>query len=65
MFALHDLRKDLDLALGVFHGEEAPAPMTAIAREFVGQALGEFSDDDIGALVRLYRRPKGDRRVSG
>jgi 3-hydroxyisobutyrate dehydrogenase-like beta-hydroxyacid dehydrogenase len=65
MFALHDLRKDLDLALGVFHGEEAPAPMTAIARELVGQALGEFSDDDIGALVRLYRRPKGDRRVSG
>jgi 3-hydroxyisobutyrate dehydrogenase-like beta-hydroxyacid dehydrogenase len=60
MFALHDLRKDLDLALGVFHAEEAPAPMTAIARELVGQALGEFSDNDIGALVRLYRRPKGD-----
>jgi 3-hydroxyisobutyrate dehydrogenase-like beta-hydroxyacid dehydrogenase len=61
MFALHDLRKDLDLALGVFHGEEAPAPMTAIARELVGQALGEFSDNDIGALVRLYRRPKGGK----
>lgn len=56
MFALHDLRKDLDLALGVFHAEGAPAPMTAIARELVSQALGEFSDNDIGAMVRLYRR---------
>jgi 3-hydroxyisobutyrate dehydrogenase len=58
MFALHDLRKDLDLALGLFHAEDAPAPMTAIAREFVSQALGEFSDNDIGAIVRLYRRPE-------
>ena len=56
MFALHDLRKDLDLALGMFHAEDAPAPMTAIARELVSQGLAEFSDDDIGALVRLYRR---------
>ncbi|MDP9271955.1 MAG: NAD(P)-dependent oxidoreductase [Chloroflexota bacterium] len=58
MFALHDLRKDLDLALGLFHAEDAPAPMTAIARELVSQALGEFSDNDIGAIVRLYRRPE-------
>jgi len=56
MFALHDLRKDLDLALGMFHAKNAPAPMTAIARELVSQALGEFSDNDIGAIVRLYRR---------
>jgi len=60
MFALHDLRKDLDLALGVFHAEDAPAPMTAIARELVSQALGEFSDNDIGAMVRLYRRSPRD-----
>lgn len=60
MFALHDLRKDLDLALGVFHGEDAPAPMTAIARELVSQALGEFSDNDIGAIIRLYRRARGN-----
>lgn len=58
MFALHDLRKDLDLALGVFHEEDAPVPMTAIARELVSQALGEFSDNDIGSIVRLYRRPQ-------
>jgi 3-hydroxyisobutyrate dehydrogenase len=56
MFALHDLRKDLDLALGLFHAKDAPAPMTAIARELVSQALGEFSDKDIGAMVQLYRR---------
>jgi 3-hydroxyisobutyrate dehydrogenase-like beta-hydroxyacid dehydrogenase len=58
MFALHDLRKDLDLALGVFHREDAPAPMTAIARELVSQAVEEFSDNDIGAIVRLYRRAR-------
>jgi 3-hydroxyisobutyrate dehydrogenase len=58
MFALHDLRKDLDLALGVFHAEDAPAPMTALARELVSQAIGEFSDNDIGALVRLFRRAR-------
>src|SRR5207237_10885919 len=56
MFALHDLRKDLDLALGVFDAADAPAPMTAIARELVSQALDEFSDNDIGAMVRLCRR---------
>jgi 3-hydroxyisobutyrate dehydrogenase-like beta-hydroxyacid dehydrogenase len=56
MFALHDLRKDLDLALGVFHAQDAPAPMTATARELVSQGLAEFSDDDIGAMIRLYRR---------
>jgi hypothetical protein len=32
--------------------------MTAIARELVSQALGEFSDNEIGAIVRLYRRPQ-------
>jgi 3-hydroxyisobutyrate dehydrogenase len=58
MFALRDLRKDLDLALGVFHAEDAPAPMTALARELVSQAIGEFSDNDIGALVRLFRRAR-------
>jgi 3-hydroxyisobutyrate dehydrogenase-like beta-hydroxyacid dehydrogenase len=58
MFALHDLRKDLDLALGLFHETDAPAPMTATARELVSQALGEFSDNDIGAFVGLYRRPR-------
>jgi len=67
MFALHDLRKDLDLALGLFHADDAPAPMTAIARELVSQALPDFSDNDIGAIVRLYRRlprDNADERVS-
>jgi 3-hydroxyisobutyrate dehydrogenase-like beta-hydroxyacid dehydrogenase len=56
MFALHDLRKDLDLALQVFHEQEAPVPMTAAARELVGQALLQYSDNDIGAITGLYRR---------
>jgi 3-hydroxyisobutyrate dehydrogenase-like beta-hydroxyacid dehydrogenase len=58
MFALRDLRKDLDLALELFHAEDAPVPMTAVARELVSQALEEFSDNDIGAIARLFRRRK-------
>ena len=60
MFALHDLRKDLDLALELFHAEDAPVPMTALAREVVGLGLIDDSDHDIGAVVRLYRRPRAD-----
>ena len=60
MFALHDLRKDLDLALELFHEEDAAMPMTALAREVVGLALVDDSDHDIGAVVRLYRRPPAD-----
>ncbi len=60
MFALHDLRKDLDLALELFHTEDAPVPMTALAREVVGLGLIDDSDHDIGAVVRLYRRPRAD-----
>jgi len=60
MFALHDLRKDLDLALELFHAEDAPVPMTALARELVGLALVDDSDHDIGAIARLYRPPRAD-----
>jgi 3-hydroxyisobutyrate dehydrogenase-like beta-hydroxyacid dehydrogenase len=60
MFALHDLRKDLDLALELFHAEDAPVPMTALARELVGLALVDDSDHDIGAIARLYRRRRAD-----
>jgi 3-hydroxyisobutyrate dehydrogenase len=60
MFALHDLRKDLDLALDLFHAEDASVPMTALARELVGLALVDDSDHDIAAIVRLYRRSRGD-----
>lgn len=60
MFALHDLRKDLDLALELFHVEDASVPLTALARELVGLALVDDSDHDIGAIVRLYRPPRAD-----
>ena len=60
MFALHDLRKDLDLALDLFHAEDASVPMTALARELVGLALVDDSDHDIGAITRLYRRARAD-----
>jgi 3-hydroxyisobutyrate dehydrogenase-like beta-hydroxyacid dehydrogenase len=60
MFALHDLRKDLDLALAQFHAEDAQVPLTALARELVGLALVDDSDHDIGAIVRLYRRARAN-----
>jgi len=60
MFALRDLRKDLDLALDLFHAQDAPVPMTAVAREVVGLALVDHSDHDIGAITRLYRRAGAD-----
>jgi 3-hydroxyisobutyrate dehydrogenase len=60
MFALHDLRKDLDLALELFHAEDAPVPLTALARELVGLALVDNSDRDIGAIVRLYRPARAE-----
>ena len=60
MFALHDLRKDLDLALEQFHAQDAPVPLTALARELVGLALVDHADHDIAAIVRLYRRPRAD-----
>jgi 3-hydroxyisobutyrate dehydrogenase-like beta-hydroxyacid dehydrogenase len=58
MFALHDLRKDLDLALELFHAKDASVPLTALAGELVGLALVDDSDHDIGAIVRLYRPPR-------
>jgi len=60
MFALHDLRKDLDLAVELFHADNATVPLTALARELVGLALVDDSDHDIGAVVRLYRRRRTD-----
>ena len=60
MFALHDLRKDLDLALELFHADDSPVPLTALARELVGLALVDDADHDIAAIVRLYRRPRAD-----
>jgi predicted dinucleotide-binding enzyme len=46
--------------LGTGRMGSALARRLAEARELVSQALGEFSDNDIGAMVRLYRRARGN-----
>jgi 3-hydroxyisobutyrate dehydrogenase-like beta-hydroxyacid dehydrogenase len=63
MFALRDLRKDLDLALGAFHRADARVPMTALVREWVGQAASADADLDISAVTRLYVRSAGSARA--
>jgi 3-hydroxyisobutyrate dehydrogenase-like beta-hydroxyacid dehydrogenase len=56
LFALRDLRKDLDLALGVFHRVDAHVPMTALVREWVDEAAAVDGGLDISAVVRRYTR---------
>jgi len=67
MFALRDLRKDLDLALNVFHGVEAHVPLTALVREWIDEAATEDANLDISAVIRRYARSPGfgkqDRHV--
>ena len=58
LFALHDLLKDLDLALGFFHRVDAHVPMTALIREWVDESVVEDSDRDISAIIRRYERPR-------
>jgi 3-hydroxyisobutyrate dehydrogenase-like beta-hydroxyacid dehydrogenase len=59
LFALRDLRKDLDLALGVFHRVDAHVPITALVREWVDEAAAEDADLDISAVIRRYARSDG------
>jgi len=56
MFALRDLRKDLDLALSTFHRADAHVPITALVREWIDEAVAEEADLDISAVIRGYRR---------
>jgi 3-hydroxyisobutyrate dehydrogenase-like beta-hydroxyacid dehydrogenase len=54
MFALRDLRKDLDLALSAFHRVDAHVPITALVREWVDEAAAVDADLDISAVIRRY-----------
>jgi 3-hydroxyisobutyrate dehydrogenase-like beta-hydroxyacid dehydrogenase len=56
LFALRDLRKDLDLALGLFEPAEIRTPMTAQARQLVAAAASRYGDFDITAVERPYRQ---------
>ncbi|MFI5259321.1 MAG: NAD(P)-dependent oxidoreductase [Candidatus Limnocylindrales bacterium] len=55
LFALRDLRKDLDLALEFFHRSGASVPMTALTRELIEEAMSGGADLDITAVARRYR----------
>jgi 3-hydroxyisobutyrate dehydrogenase-like beta-hydroxyacid dehydrogenase len=54
LFALHDVRKDLDLALSLFHREGAHVPITALVREWVDEAAVEDGELDISAVMHRY-----------
>jgi 3-hydroxyisobutyrate dehydrogenase-like beta-hydroxyacid dehydrogenase len=55
LFALRDLRKDLDLALDLFHRSAAHVPTTALVRELLDEAAAEVGDLDISAVISRYR----------
>jgi 3-hydroxyisobutyrate dehydrogenase-like beta-hydroxyacid dehydrogenase len=59
MFALRDLRKDLDLALSAFHRVDAHVPITALVREWIDEAAAVDADLDISAVVRRYAQGNG------
>jgi 3-hydroxyisobutyrate dehydrogenase-like beta-hydroxyacid dehydrogenase len=61
MFALRDLRKDLDLALSAFHRVGAHVPITALVREWVDEAAAADPDLDISAVIRRYVQSDSSR----
>jgi 3-hydroxyisobutyrate dehydrogenase/2-hydroxy-3-oxopropionate reductase len=66
LFAVRDLRKDLDLGLDLYHRASSPAPVTALVRELVGEAAIDAADLDISAVITRYRTaPARDRVLTG
>jgi len=55
LFALVDLRKDLELAKQAFDGDPSRLPLVSRAREIVERATERLPEEDISALVQLYR----------
>jgi 3-hydroxyisobutyrate dehydrogenase-like beta-hydroxyacid dehydrogenase len=56
LFALRDLRKDLDLALGLFGRSTAATPITRTVRDLVSVAAEQTPDLDITAVTGPLRR---------
>jgi 3-hydroxyisobutyrate dehydrogenase len=60
MFAVHDLVKDLGLALDLYERANAAVPLTREARTLFAETEAESSDLDISAIVKAYE--KGTRQ---
>jgi 3-hydroxyisobutyrate dehydrogenase-like beta-hydroxyacid dehydrogenase len=56
LFALRDLRKDVDLALALFSRSAASTPLTRSASALVNAAAASTPDLDISAIVLPYRQ---------
>jgi hypothetical protein len=63
MFALRDLRKDLDLALTLFGRSAAETPLTRSSSDLISAEAAVSPDLDISAVTRPYREvPRSHRR---
>jgi 3-hydroxyisobutyrate dehydrogenase-like beta-hydroxyacid dehydrogenase len=62
MFAMRDLRKDLDLAVDMFGRSAGRTPLTAVARQLVVAAAGADPDLDITVAIRAYRAERKQDR---
>jgi 3-hydroxyisobutyrate dehydrogenase-like beta-hydroxyacid dehydrogenase len=61
MFAVHDLVKDLGLALDVYERANAAVPLTREARALFAETASESDDLDISAIVNAYVSPSSLR----
>ena len=69
-FTVRDLRKDLDLALGILGGSTGTLPVTSLVRSQVDAATVEWGNLDITAMIRSCRAaragtPGPDRSPGG
>jgi len=66
LFALRDLRKDVDLAMALFGASATHTPLTRLSRDQIDAAAAATPDLDISAVARLYRQgPSGADPVAG
>lgn len=55
MFAVHDLVKDLELALDLYRRASAATPLTRETRDLFVETAAQSSDLDISAIVKAHR----------
>ena len=56
LFALRDLRKDVDLAMALYRASTTQTPLTRWSREQIDAAAAATPDQDISAVAQLYRQ---------